>query len=362
MEIGIFLPTGTRGYLTSAAAPLNQPTFALNLHVVQTAERHGVEFALSMVKFRGFGGASAYWDGALEPFTLISALAASTRRIRLFSTAASLAMPPAVVARMAATIDDVAPGRFGINVVTGWQRAEYEQMGLWPGDEHFRRRYAYLAEYVTVMQELWRTGRSDHHGDFFSMTDCRLDPRPANPIPLVVAGGSDAGLAFAARYCDYNFCAAPDTINAPQSAAAPLQRLAEATRQTGRDVKPLIWVSVIADTTDAAAEARWERYKAGTDLVALGWSRAQASADAANQDPNSTRNRVIQRKEPQPTTAMKLIGSYATVARLLDEMAALPGLAGAMLSFDDFHEGIEAFGDRIQPLMRCRDRRGATSA
>jgi len=140
MELGLFLPTGRRGYLTSTMAPMNEPTFALNRDVVLVGERYGIDFALSMVKFRGFGGKSQYWDGSLEPFTLISALAAVTKRINLFATAASLLMPPAVVARMAATVDSVAPGRFGVNVITGWQKAEYEQMGMWPGDVHFERR------------------------------------------------------------------------------------------------------------------------------------------------------------------------------------------------------------------------------
>ena len=46
-----------------------------------------------------------------------------TDRIQLFATAATLTLPPAIVARMAATIDSIAPGRFGVNLVTGWQRA-----------------------------------------------------------------------------------------------------------------------------------------------------------------------------------------------------------------------------------------------
>ena len=50
-----------------------------------------------------------------------------------------------------------------------------------------------------------------------------------------------------------------------------------------------------------------------------------------------------------------LVGSYANVARMLDEVAAVPGTDGVLLTFDDFLQGIDAFGERIQPLMRCRD-------
>ena len=69
-------------------------------------------------------------------------------------------MPPAIVARMASTIDSIAPGRFGINLITGWQKAEYDQMGLWPGESHYSDRYNYLAEYATVLKDLMETGVS----------------------------------------------------------------------------------------------------------------------------------------------------------------------------------------------------------
>ena len=49
-----------------------------------------------------------------------------------------------------------------------------------------------------------------------------------------------------------------------------------------------------------------------------------------------------------------LVGSYATVARLLDECATVPATKGIMLTFDDFLIGMEQFGQRIQPLMKCR--------
>lgn len=49
-----------------------------------------------------------------------------------------------------------------------------------------------------------------------------------------------------------------------------------------------------------------------------------------------------------------LIGSHKTVAQLLDEVATIPGLAGVLLTFDEFISGTEVFGERIQPLMTCR--------
>ena len=75
-----------------------------------------------------------------------------------------LAIPPAIAARMAVTIDSISHGRFGINIVSGWQKAEYDQMSLWPGQEHFLNRYEYCAEYVTIMKELWSDRRERLQG------------------------------------------------------------------------------------------------------------------------------------------------------------------------------------------------------
>lgn len=57
-----------------------------------------------------------------------------------------------------------------------------------------------------------------------------------------------------------------------------------------------------------------------------------------------------------PASQGVLVGSCATVARLLDETAEVPGLRGVMLTFDDFIVGMGRFGTRIQPLMRSRPR------
>src|SRR5471030_55360 len=157
MKIGVFIPIGNNGWLISETAPQYKPTFELNKTIVQKAEHYHFDFALSMIKLRGFGGKTQFWEHNMESFTLMAALAAVTSKIKLYATSATLAMPPAIVARMACTIDSISNGRFGVNLVTGWQRPEYSQMGMWPGDEFFGTRYEYLSEYAQVLRGLWST-------------------------------------------------------------------------------------------------------------------------------------------------------------------------------------------------------------
>ena len=352
MDIGVFIPIGSNGWLISTTSPRYKPSWELNRDVVLKAEQYGMEFALSMVKLRGFGGESEFWDHCMESFTLMAALAAVTKRIKLFASAAVLTLPPALAARMAATIDGVAPGRFGINIVSGWQEAEYSQMGLWPGKAHFDRRYQYCGEYVQVMRDLWQTGHCDLDGEFFHMKDCRLSPQPSGAIEVVAAGQSAVGMEFAATYADYSFCMG-EGVNTPAKMAPSVGRLVAAAEKTGRKVGAYALFMVIADETDAAAQAKWEHYKAGQDVVALGWMGVQAAADT-KADASSTAKSMVNPVSAVNFNMGTLVGSYATVAALLDELAAVPGVAGIMLTFDDFLVGMDQFGTRIQPLMACR--------
>ncbi|SDC29135.1 pyrimidine utilization protein A [Belnapia rosea] len=351
MDVGIFLPIGNNGWLISSTSPQYMPSFDLNREVTEKAERYGFEFALSMIKLRGFGGPSQYWDHNLESFSLMAGLAAVTKRIKLFASVAVLTIPPAVLARMAVTIDSISHGRFGVNIVSGWQKAEYEQMGIWPGEAHFARRYEYCSEYVKVMQELWSTGRSDHKGDFFTMEDCRVSPLPTRKIEIISAGQSNRGMQFAADYADYNFISAGG-INDVSQVRQHTDRLLAANAAAGRHCGAMLLMMIIADETDEAAMAKWHHYVAGTDLEALAWRDAQAAADV-KAEAHSTVGRMV-RSDRVPTNMLRLIGSYETVARQLDALAETPGLQGVMLTFDDFLIGMDQFGTRIQPLMTSR--------
>src|SRR4051794_21505524 len=109
MEFGVFIPIANNGWITSTTSPHYMPTFELNSRICQEAEKYGFGFALSMIKLRGSGGVTEHWDYALESFTLMAGIAAVTEKIKLYATVSTLTIPPAILARMAVTIDDIAP-------------------------------------------------------------------------------------------------------------------------------------------------------------------------------------------------------------------------------------------------------------
>lgn len=355
MDIGVFLPIANNGWFISKTAPQYKPTFALNRDITAAADKYAFDFALSMVKLRGFGGETEYWDYALDSFTLMAGLAAATERIKLFASVPLLAISPAIAARMASTIDSIAPGRFGMNIVAGWQKAEYLQAGLWPGDEHYSKRYEHAGEYVTILQELMETGRSSFQGDYYTFDDCQMLPTPQERIPLVCAGQSDRGIRFAAEYGDFNFVN-NDGINNPTAFAATAGRVAAASQTAGRDIGVYVLVSVIAAESDEQAWARWRHIQSGVDTAALARIGMQMSLDNVHsvQAGSSVKRSIDIVEESTSSVCGLLIGSYENVARMLDEMASVEGTSGIMLVFDDYLPGIEAFGQHIQPLMTSR--------
>lgn len=352
MDIGVFIPIGRNGWIVSTTSPQYNPSFELNKKTTLNAERYGFDFALSMIKLRGFGGASGFWDQNLESFTLMAGLAAVTSRIKLYATVPTLVIPPAIAARMTSTIDSISNGRFGLNVITGWQRPEYSQMGLWPGDEYFARRYDYASEYVQIMQELWTNGVSNFKGEFFKMDDCRLEPRPQVPITVISAGQSDAGMRFIAKHADYNFVFGMG-FNTPTACAPTVERLQKAGAASGRKVATYGLFMIIAGETDAEAKAKWDLYKSGADDEALKWLTAQSSADTKSGKDTNVRHMSSEVSNVNLNIGL-LCGSYASVARMMDEIATVPGMAGVLLTFDEFVGGTETFGTRIQPLMKSR--------
>lgn len=228
------------------------------------------------------------------------------------------------------------------------------------------------------MKDLWENGQSDFKGKHFTMNDCKLSPKPSSPIKIIAAGQSPRGTQFAAEHAHYNFMGATGH-NTPHTFEKGALALKEAAEKTGRDVGAMVLFMIIAYDSDEEAQAKWKHYADGVDLEATSWVSGQAKTDTKAAS-SATASRIsgsdnpVNCKRPFDCFSMSpiiisinsnpnlcllvnggaLIGSYETVARLLDEAAGLAGTKGIMLIFDDFLEGLDKFGKQIQPLMKSR--------
>ena len=346
LDLGIFLPNAKGGAIMATGSPPQYfPTWELNKKNARIAEDAGFQFLLSMVKWRGFGGETGHWDYSLESFTLMAACAAVTSRIQLYASVAIPTVHPAVIAKMAATIDDISKGRFGVNIVSGWNKLEYSQMGLWGGDDYFKRRYDYATEYLEILRALWHQDRVTYKSDFFALEDCKSYPKPSREIPIICAGQSDRGIKFTAEHADFGFLGGQD--DSLEDLGRLNDKLQSAAGEFKRNVGAYVLLTVIADETDEQAIAKRDFYIETSDRAAMAeWARV-AGMDFSRA---TYKDLAVQTFMAIPYVA----GSYQTVADYLDGLAE-NGLAGVCFIFPDYEHDLQLLVDKVLPLMKYRN-------
>jgi alkanesulfonate monooxygenase SsuD/methylene tetrahydromethanopterin reductase-like flavin-dependent oxidoreductase (luciferase family) len=137
--------------------------------------------------------------GPHEAWTLLAALAASTSRITLGPLVACTAFhPPAVLAKMAATINNISDGRFIFGLGAGWNEPEFRAFGI-----PFDYRASRFEEAFTIIGSLGRAERCTFHGRFYDLDDAVLLPPPAQPTTLMIGSIGDRVLQAALPQVDW---------------------------------------------------------------------------------------------------------------------------------------------------------------
>lgn len=139
---------------------------------------------------------------SLDAWSTAAALAAVTSTLELMVAVRPTFHPPALLAKQAANIDHISGGRLSLNVVSSWWEQEARQYGV-AFDQHDER-YARTAEWLTVVDGLWKTPRFSHTGRFYDIHDAALEPKPKRrPRPTIYAGGeSEAAKNLISGQCD----------------------------------------------------------------------------------------------------------------------------------------------------------------
>jgi probable F420-dependent oxidoreductase len=171
--------------------------------------------------------------GPWEAWTMLAALAASTSRIRLGPLVASTAFhAPQMLAKLAATVDEVSGGRLVLGLGAGWNETEFAAFGF-PFDHRIDR----FEEAFTIIRTLLREGAIDFDGRYYQARDCELLPRPAKPggPPLLIGSNGPRMLRIAMPHVDAWNSWYSDTGNSPAGVPGLLSGVDEACRDVGRD-------------------------------------------------------------------------------------------------------------------------------
>ena len=218
-------------------------------------------------------------EGAWEAWSLASALAATTERIGIgFLVTCTAFRNPALLAKMADTVDEISGGRLILGLGAGWCKLEFDAFG-YPFDHRVGR----FEEALAIVSGLLRNGHLDYQGQYYQVQDCELRPRGPRPQgPPILVGSSSKGermLRLTARYADIwnrDF----DAVNpgfAPYSKedlAASQDRIDAACVEVGRDPATLVRsAGVWVDLPIAPPRASWDALRGTHDEIAAGVRR-----------------------------------------------------------------------------------------
>jgi alkanesulfonate monooxygenase SsuD/methylene tetrahydromethanopterin reductase-like flavin-dependent oxidoreductase (luciferase family) len=218
-------------------------------------------------------------EGAWEAWSLAAALAAATERVGIgFLVTCTAFRNPALLAKMADTVDEISGGRLILGLGAGWCKLEFDAFG-YPFDHRVSR----FAEALAIVSGLLRNGHLDYKGEYYQVRDCELRPRGPRPQgPPILVGSSSKGermLRLAARYADIwnrDF----DGVNpgydpySQEDLAASQARLDAACGEVGRDPATIarsagIWV----DLPIAPPRSSWDALRGTYDEIAAGLRR-----------------------------------------------------------------------------------------
>ena len=161
---------------------------------------------------------------------MLSALAEATRRVELGTLVLCTQFRnPAILAKMAHTIDEVSNGRLILGIGAGWNKPEFDAFGI-PFDHKVDR----FEEALQIISPLLKEGQVDFEGTFYKVRDCEITPRGprTNGPPLMVGSFGPRMMRLTAQYADmWNTC----YLHQPDSLTEPLSKLHAACAEVGRD-------------------------------------------------------------------------------------------------------------------------------
>ena len=321
--------------------------------MTRIADDAGLEFILPVAKWRGYQGKANIYGRSFETLTHGAALGAVTKRIAIFSTVHVPLVTPAFGAKAIATIDHITHGRAGLNIVCGWNQAEFDLHGVTIDPES---RYDHGLEWFEIWSRLLEGGPEfDWDGRFFKLKHLHTDPvsvqRPRPPV--MSAGFSPRGRDFAARAADVLF------LNVTElDQVAPL--LADVTAHMARyqrTISVFTMAHVVCRPTRQEAEDYFHYFaEEMADTEGQAYYRGNRGTTVPGGIPRPFENRFTRtgsaRYDGGYPGAYPFVGSPDEIAQEMAQMSAT-GLAGCTVAFVDYLREIPFFVQEVLPRLEA---------
>ena len=332
------------------------------LELAKLADAAGIDFLLPIGRWKGYGGSSDFHGTTLETVTWACGLLAATQRITIFGTVHAPLFHPLIAAKEFVTADHIGAGRFGLNIVAGWNEGEFEMFGV--SQRGHDDRYEFAQEWVDIVKRAWSGEEDfDFDGKYFTLAGVRAKPGPyGGTRPVIMnAGSSETGRAFALRNCDAFFtstrasrlAAAGTASNEVSLFERTLQMVADvkaAAQKFGRDIDVYTQGQVICRPTQREAEA----YHRHANVEKADWVAIERMLALKDITPHNTAADEYAAK--RALQAASGVGGYPFVGtpdKVAEEFAniARAGVRGVAVSFVNYLEEAPYFCAEVLPRL-----------
>ncbi len=349
LTIGLFGANCSSGRAVTLVPERWSGDMADCMKLVGLADEAGIDFMLPIGRWKGYGGDTDYQGATYETITWACGLLAVSKRISVFGTVHAPLFNPIIAAKMMMTADHIGKGRFGLNIVCGWNEDEFDMFGVKPGDHE--RRYEFAQEWWDAIQLAWSDKENfDYTGQHLQLKGIRAKPKPyGGSRPVVMnAGASPNGRAFAIRNCDAFFTRADrDSLDETKSRVANVKAQA---RELGRemDVYTVGVVTCRPTTKDA------QDYYRHTVIDNADWKAVDGILRKKNISIETVGESEFWRHRRHYANGM---GGYPLVGdpdQISAELADLSnaGLRGIAVSFVNYLDELPYFVQEVIPRLR----------
>jgi FMNH2-dependent dimethyl sulfone monooxygenase len=349
LKLGLFGANCSSGRAVTLAPERWSGSWPDCLRLAQMADEAGIEFMLPIGRWKGYGGDTDYQGETLETVTWAAGLLAKTKRLTVFGTVHAPLISPLIAAKQFVTADHIGEGRFGLNIVCGWNEGEFEMFGATLRDHETR--YDYAQEWLDVIKLAWAPRDDvDFNGHFIKLKGVRAKPKPyGGTRPLIMnAGASPTGQAFAIRNCDALFSNISNGISFEETAQHVTSVKALA-RESGRDID--VYTVGVVTCRPTAREAR--DYYRHCIVENADWRAVDSILAMRNVTPQTHPPEEFQRLRSDQANGMgglPLIGDPDMVAGQLAQLAEA-GLTGIAVSFVNYLDELPRFCGEVLPRL-----------
>jgi FMNH2-dependent dimethyl sulfone monooxygenase len=177
LKIGLFGANCSSGRAATKVPERWSASWPDCLRLARLAESAGIDFLLPIGRWKGYGGETDFHGATLETVTWAAGLLAATERITVFGTVHAPLFNPIIAAKEFVTADHIGQGRFGLNLVVGWNDGEFEMFGV--SQREHEARYAFAQEWLDAVKQAWSApGDFDFEGKFLKLKGVRAFPKP----------------------------------------------------------------------------------------------------------------------------------------------------------------------------------------